>query len=160
MYGRTPLVGSPIIGGYKFSIVAVYQIATIQNCVPMRLLIANETISTHHHYLRKLVINEAAHQCLVKTSRQSVELKLTLLEFNLLSTLVTHEGICMTRDQLLNKVWGMDFSPGTNSVDVAIYSLRKKLRYVGLARTIQTIRGVGYRYDPSISFQSNVPMKF
>lgn len=75
---------------------------------------------------------------------------LTLREFDLLAYLVGHAGAACSRDELLGGVWGIDFETGTNTVDVFVYSLRRKLRACGLSGAIQTVRGVGYRLAPHL----------
>ncbi|MCS5480344.1 response regulator transcription factor [Corynebacterium sp. YIM 101645] len=62
-------------------------------------------------------------------------------EFGLLETFMRHPGQILSRAQLLSMVWGMDFDPGSNVVDVYIRTLRKKIG----AERIETIRGSGYR---------------
>ncbi len=75
---------------------------------------------------------------------------LTLREFDLLGYLVGHEGEACSRDELLEGVWGIDFETGTNTVDVFVYALRRKLRTAGLAGAIETVRSVGYRLVPGL----------
>lgn len=70
---------------------------------------------------------------------------LTLREFDLLSYLLRNAGAACSRDELLAGVWGIDFETGTNTVDVFIYALRRKLGAAGLPTAIATVRGVGYR---------------
>jgi DNA-binding response OmpR family regulator len=67
---------------------------------------------------------------------------LRTLEFELLAELARHPGQVVTRDRLLDRVWGLTFAGGTRTVDVHVAQLRKKL---GRADLIQTVRGVGYR---------------
>ncbi len=55
-------------------------------------------------------------------------------------------GRVLTRTQILEYVWGYDFNPNTNVVDVAIQRLRKKLAPLGAADWIESVRGVGYRF--------------
>ncbi|WP_342319226.1 response regulator transcription factor [Corynebacterium mayonis] len=62
-------------------------------------------------------------------------------EVGLLETLMRHPGQILSRAQLLSMVWGMDFDPGSNVVDVYIRTLRKKIG----AEKVETIRGSGYR---------------
>lgn len=62
-------------------------------------------------------------------------------EIGLLETFLRHPGQILSRAQLLSMVWGMDFDPGSNVVDVYIRTLRKKIG----AQRIETIRGSGYR---------------
>lgn len=70
-------------------------------------------------------------------------LQLTLKEFELLRCLMEHRGQVLTRDNLLQAVWGYDFEGETRTVDVHIGTLRQKLgRHGGL---VETVRGVGYR---------------
>ncbi len=66
-------------------------------------------------------------------------------EFALLEHLMRHAGQVVTRQQLLDAVWGFDFDPGSNVVDVYIGYLRRKLDEPGRPSTIETVRGAGYR---------------
>ncbi|WP_412061027.1 winged helix-turn-helix domain-containing protein [Rubrivirga sp. IMCC45206] len=76
---------------------------------------------------------------------------LTLREFDLLGYLVANDGAACTRDEILEHVWGIDFETGTNTVDVFVYALRRKLRAAGLSDPIETVRGVGYRLAPGLA---------
>lgn len=83
----------------------------------------------------------------VRTRRASVDgaaVDLSAREFALLEIFLLNPGQVLSREQLLDQVWGFDFDPGSNVVDVYVGYLRKK---VGSA-TIQTVRGMGYRYAP------------
>jgi two-component system OmpR family response regulator len=82
----------------------------------------------------------------VTSNGQTIEL--TTREFNLLEYLMRSPGRVLTRTQILEHVWGYDFNPSTNVVDVAIQRLRKKLEPVAAAQWIESIRGVGYRFRP------------
>jgi DNA-binding response OmpR family regulator len=66
---------------------------------------------------------------------------LTAREFALLESLLRHAGQVMSREQLLSHVWGYDFDPGSNVVDVYVRYLRRKLG----DNVIDTVRGIGYR---------------
>ena len=68
---------------------------------------------------------------------------LTRKEFDILAILLGKIGICHTRDELLNQVWGYDYDDTTRTVDVHIRTLRQKLGEAG--EYIQTVRGVGYK---------------
>jgi DNA-binding response OmpR family regulator len=70
---------------------------------------------------------------------------LTERPFDLLCYLVRRVGECCTREQILRAVWGLEFNPSTNVVDVQIYALRNALRPYDMASAIQTVRGYGYR---------------
>jgi two-component system, OmpR family, copper resistance phosphate regulon response regulator CusR len=67
--------------------------------------------------------------------------ELTAREFALLETFMRHPGQVLTREQLLSHVWGYDFDPGSNVVDVYVRYLRRKLG----EGSIETVRGMGYR---------------
>jgi DNA-binding response OmpR family regulator len=66
---------------------------------------------------------------------------LTRLEFLLLRELIEHEGQSVPKDELLASIWGIDFDPGSNVVDVCVGRLRSKLGY----SLIRTVRGAGYQ---------------
>ena len=68
-------------------------------------------------------------------------MELTAKEFTLLETFLRHPGQVLSREQLLSHVWGYDFDPGSNVVDVYVGYLRRKL---GPER-FETVRGMGYR---------------
>ena len=68
---------------------------------------------------------------------------LTLKEYELLKRLMKNRGIVMTRDCLLEDIWGYDFDGETRTVDVHVRTLRQKLGSCG--EMIETVRGVGYR---------------
>jgi two-component system response regulator RegX3 len=70
---------------------------------------------------------------------------LRVKEFDLLAYLLEHPGIVFTREQLLERVWGMEFSAGTRTVDMHVVMLRRRL---GRPALIETVRGVGYRAIP------------
>jgi DNA-binding response OmpR family regulator len=71
---------------------------------------------------------------------------LTVIEFDLLATLAREPGSVLTRDQLLDRVWGQDFSGDDHLLDVHIAKLRSKLGDdPGQPRFVETVRGVGFR---------------
>lgn len=72
-------------------------------------------------------------------------IELTTREFNLLEYLMRSPGRVFTRTQILEHVWGYDFNPSTNVVDVCVQRLRKKIDVIGGSGCIESIRGVGYR---------------
>ncbi|MCI8361143.1 MAG: response regulator transcription factor [Clostridiales bacterium] len=75
--------------------------------------------------------------------------ELTAKEFDLLAVLLRHTGQVLTREQLLDAVWGMNYGGEARTVDVHIRFLRQKLEGgENLARYIHTLRGVGYRLSP------------
>jgi len=76
--------------------------------------------------------------------RAGIELELTRREFDLLEVLARNAGVVLTRDRLLELVWGYDFDVGTNAVDTFVSYLRRKLESGGAPRLIHTVRGVGF----------------
>lgn len=77
--------------------------------------------------------------------RGTREIELTAREFSLLERLMSMPGRVYTRTQLLEHVWGYDFDPETNLIDVNIRRLRKKIDGQSDTALIETVRGVGYR---------------
>ena len=80
----------------------------------------------------------------LRTRRVTVdgrEVELTAREFALLEAFLRHPGQVLSREQLLSRVWGYDFDPGSNVVDVYVRYLRRKLG----PEMIETVRGMGYR---------------
>ncbi|MDR1589416.1 MAG: response regulator transcription factor [Oscillospiraceae bacterium] len=73
--------------------------------------------------------------------------ELTKREFDLLHYLLKNKGIVVTREALLENVWGYDFDGGTNAVDVYIRFLRGKIDETFGIKLIRTVRGVGYAID-------------
>lgn len=72
------------------------------------------------------------------------EVELTATEFDLLQTLVEHKGLVLSREQLLERVWGPNFFGEIRVVDVHLGHVRQKL---GEQHGITTVRGVGYRFE-------------
>jgi len=79
-----------------------------------------------------------------EVTRGERRVDLTKIEFELLELLITHPRQVLTRDQILDLVWGYNFDSGTNSLAVYVGYLRRKLEEGGESRLVQTIRGVGY----------------
>jgi len=80
----------------------------------------------------------------LRTRRASVNgrtTELTAREFTMLEVLLRHADQVLSREQLLSHVWGYDYDPGSNVVDVYVGYLRKKLGQ----HAIETVRGMGYR---------------
>jgi DNA-binding response OmpR family regulator len=70
---------------------------------------------------------------------------LSAREFDLLAYFMRHPGQVLSREQILSAVWGYDFDPGTNVVEVYVGYLRRKLAVNGSPAPIETLRSVGYR---------------
>ncbi len=78
----------------------------------------------------------------VRRGERSIEL--TAKEFDLLEYLIAHPRQVLTRDRILEEVWGYDFMGDSNIIEVYIRYLRLKLEAGGESRLVQTVRGVGY----------------
>ncbi len=87
-----------------------------------------------------LSVDMEAHRVMV----DDVDIELTATEFKLLVELVHRQGRVLTRDQLLNRVWGYEFEGYARTVDTHIRRLRQKLG--PYAAFVETVRGVGYRF--------------
>ena len=70
--------------------------------------------------------------------------ELTRTEFTLLEMFLSHPRQVLTREQILTAVWGFDFEPSSNSLDVYVMYLRRKTEAGGEPRLVHTVRGVGY----------------
>ncbi|HXS44595.1 MAG TPA: response regulator transcription factor [Solirubrobacteraceae bacterium] len=81
-------------------------------------------------------------------TRAGRDLELTRREFELLEAFARHPGQVLSRDQLLERVWGYTSAVETNVVDVFVGYLRRKLEAVGEPRVLRTVRGVGWVLRP------------
>jgi len=90
--------------------------------------------------LSDLTINLLTREVL----KQEDSIDLTKTEYDLLEYLMLNKGLVLTRDQIIEQVWGYDFQGDTNILDVYIRYLRSKIDYPYGSKLIQTIRGVGY----------------
>jgi len=96
---------------------------------------------SHQVVFKHLRIDTASHQ--VWVDGELVDL--TATEFDLLQTLSQHRGLVLSREQLLEKVWGYDYYGEIRVVDVHLGHVRQKL---GPHHGITTVRGIGYRFNP------------
>jgi len=71
-------------------------------------------------------------------------LELTPTEYDLLEMFLEHPRQVLSREQLIKAIWGVDFSPASNPIDVYVMYLRRKTEAGGERRLVQTVRGVGY----------------
>ncbi|MEV0666369.1 response regulator transcription factor [Actinomadura luteofluorescens] len=86
-----------------------------------------------------------------EVARAGRPLELTRTEYMLLEMFLTHPRQVLTREQILETVWGFDFEPASNSLDVYVMYLRRKTEAGGLPRLVHTVRGVGYVLRPAAS---------
>ncbi|GAB6093153.1 response regulator transcription factor [Furfurilactobacillus curtus] len=106
----------------------IFRRAAQQNTIAPRYQVANLTLDTKSH----------------QVTRGDGVIQLTQREYTLLLYLMQHQSETVTRDELLDHVWGVDFVGQTNIVDVYIRYLRNKIDRDQRPRLIHTIRGVGY----------------
>jgi DNA-binding response OmpR family regulator len=111
-------------------------LARIRTCLRKKAGAPEQTLSS-----QGLVLSPERHQ--VKYQDDVIEL--TLKEFELLQCLLENKGRVLSRNVLLNHVWGYDFQGETNAVDVYISFLREKIDYQFGIKLIHTVRGVGYQ---------------
>ncbi|CAM5252918.1 response regulator transcription factor [Streptomyces xanthochromogenes] len=83
-----------------------------------------------------------------EVTRGSRVVELTRTEFTLLEMFLAHPRQVLTREQILKAVWGFDFEPSSNSLDVYVMYLRRKTEAGGEPRLVHTVRGVGYALRP------------
>jgi two-component system, OmpR family, alkaline phosphatase synthesis response regulator PhoP len=93
-------------------------------------------------HFTNLTVDADAHEAWVGKE----PLNLTSTEFTLLLELVRHAGRVLTREQLIDRVWGVDFYGNDRVVDVYVGQVRRKLEQATGQTLIQTVRGVGYKF--------------
>jgi DNA-binding response OmpR family regulator len=91
---------------------------------------------------REVVLRRDSHEVTVA----GTQVELTSKEFDLLACFLEHPGIVLSRERLLDLVWGMTYPGGTRTVDVHVAQLRRKL---GDPEGIRTVRGAGYKLVPA-----------
>jgi two-component system response regulator MprA len=79
-----------------------------------------------------------------EVARDGVHLELTRTEYDLLELFLQHPRQVLTRSVILREVWGLDFDPGSNTMDVFVGYLRRKTEAGGGSRLLHNVRGVGY----------------
>ncbi|MEX1209714.1 MAG: response regulator transcription factor, partial [Candidatus Nanopelagicales bacterium] len=116
-----------------------------------REVVARVTVALRH--ARPVDTGDVLHVGQITLDRSSrrvtadgVEIALTATEFDLLAYLMAHPGRVVSRDRLLEEVWGYAAVVGTRTVDVHVAQVRAKL---GEASPIRTVRGVGYAAETS-----------
>jgi DNA-binding response OmpR family regulator len=94
-------------------------------------------------HIQEIALNRTS--CSVQKAEELVQL--TPREFQLLDLLVHNKGQVLTREVILDRIWGYDTDVSTKIVDATVKLLRKKLETLGAEELIQSIRGVGYKLD-------------
>ncbi|MDR2013595.1 MAG: response regulator transcription factor [Rhodanobacter sp.] len=93
----------------------------------------------------RLTVNDLDLDLIARTARRNgATLELLPIEFHLLEFLMRNSGQVLTRSMIFESVWGYNFNPGTNVIDVHIARLRRKVDAEGLPPLIHTVRGRGY----------------
>lgn len=96
----------------------------------------------------EMIIIQVADLCINTQTREVMKndtmIDLTKTEFALLVYLASNKGIVLTRDQIIDHIWGYDIINSTNILDVYIRYLRQKIDYPHQSNLIHTVRGVGY----------------
>lgn len=108
----------------------------------LRALLRRTSLSDDPNRLQlaDLVLDPAAR----RVSRGDRDIQLTKTEFDLLELLMLNAGVVLTRDLILDRIWGISFDTSSNSLDVYIGYLRRKTEVDGQPRLIHTVWGVGY----------------
>lgn len=106
---------------------------------------SSDEISEEIYEIGRLKVDFERHEVLINNEK----VELTLKEFELLEILIKNKGKILRRETLLDKVWGYEHIGETRTVDVHIRYLRKKVEDDDKnPKFIETIRGVGYRFNP------------
>jgi two-component system response regulator MprA len=112
----------------------------------LRALLRRSGWGDEHDVLRfdDLALDPRSHE--VRRGERLIEL--TRTEFLLLELFLHHPRQVLTRDQIFDRVWGYDFGPASNSLEVYVGYLRRKTEAAGEQRVLHTVRGVGYVLRP------------
>ncbi|PJI10493.1 MULTISPECIES: response regulator transcription factor [Clostridium] len=98
------------------------------------------TISKDAIKIKDVVMNDKTHEVL----REGKRIELTKKEYDILKMLMTNKNVVLTREQMIERLWGYDYEGDTNVVDVFIRYLRSKIDDGFQDKLINTVRGVGY----------------
>lgn len=107
--------------------------------------LGRRTGSAHSTTLRFADLEVDRVQHAVRRGQQNIDL--TPTEYRLLETLMRVAGQVVSRTEILDRVWGMSFDPGTSLIDVHLTNLRRKLESGGAPRLIAAVKGVGFRME-------------
>ncbi|MDD3852258.1 MAG: response regulator transcription factor [Syntrophomonadaceae bacterium] len=112
----------------------------------LKVLEAEKVVGEKAYVIKELIVVPEKYEAFIGETK----LELTPKEFELLSLMVANQGKVFTREALLEKVWGYEYSGDTRTVDVHIRHLRQKLNDdSNFPDYIETVRGVGYRFVES-----------
>jgi len=109
----------------------------------LRFSKAQSSVSTKDKYLHEFA-GLSIHEQTREVKRDGRKVELTPREYDLMLHLLKHPNLVLSREQLLDAVWGYDYYGETNVVDVYIRYIRKKIDHGEKTTLIQTVRGIGY----------------
>ena len=102
--------------------------------------VVKKSISEDVFSVRELQLDDTKHQCTL----QGEIIKLTVTEYEIVKVLVKNAGTVMTRNKILNIIWGYENLAETRTLDMHIKSIREKFTKVTMDLYIETVRGIGY----------------
>jgi len=138
---KTDLVKGLTLGGDDYVIkpfTAIELIARID-----AILRRTGKVSKNDKLIKGILVNDPAGRQILRNDQK---INLTLKEYELLHLFMDNEGIAFSREQLLERLWGLDYEGGTRTVDTHIKTLRLKLGNVA-GKYIETVWGIGYRFE-------------
>ena len=94
--------------------------------------------------VQDLILNRMSHLIRI----ENVEIQLSPREFQLLDLLVQNKGQVISREVILDRIWGNDSDVAPKTIDATVKLIRKKLKKVKKEQLVQSIRGVGYKFEP------------
>lgn len=138
---KTDLVKGLALGGDDYVIkpfTAIELIARID-----AILRRTGKVSKDNKLIKGIIVNDPSARLILRNDQK---INLTLKEYELLLLFMENEGRAFSREQLLEKLWGLDYEGGTRTVDTHIKTLRLKLGIVA-GKYIETVWGIGYRFE-------------
>ncbi|MFJ7971902.1 response regulator transcription factor [Psychrobacillus sp. NPDC096389] len=138
---KTDLVKGLALGGDDYVIkpfTAIELIARID-----AILRRTGKVSEDNKLIKGIIVNDPSARLILRNDQK---INLTLKEYELLLLFMENEGRAFSREQLLEKLWGLDYEGGTRTVDTHIKTLRLKLGIVA-GKYIETVWGIGYRFE-------------
>ncbi|TQR06315.1 response regulator transcription factor [Psychrobacillus soli] len=138
---KTDLVKGLALGGDDYVIkpfTAIELIARID-----AILRRTGKVSKDNKLIKGIIVNDPSARLILRNDQK---INLTLKEYELLHLFMENEGRAFSREQLLEKLWGLDYEGGTRTVDTHIKTLRLKLGIVA-GKYIETVWGIGYRFE-------------
>ncbi|SES19533.1 response regulator transcription factor [Psychrobacillus sp. OK032] len=138
---KTDLVKGLTLGGDDYVIKPFTSIELIARI--NAILRRTGIVSKEDKLIKGILVNEPAGRQILRNNQK---INLTLKEYELLHLFMDNEGIAFSREQLLERLWGLDYEGGTRTVDTHIKTLRLKLGNVA-GKYIETVWGIGYRFE-------------